>query len=482
MGPSDRFLSGRATVRSVDDGMTRRLVPVIALFCIFAGASKLSATGIDSNSVVFIILMENHNWSSIIGNGQAPYINNTLLPMASYCGQYYNPPGIHPSLPNYLWLEAGTNFGILNDNPPSSNHQSTTNHFVTFLRNTGISWKTYQENITGATCPTTDSYPYAVKHNPFAYFDDIVNNYCISAMRPFTELATDLVNGTLAHYNFITPNLIDDMHDGTIVQGDTWLSQNVPNILNSAAYQNNGLLIITWDEAANGDGPIGMIVLSPLAKGGGYHNSLGYTHSSTLRTFQKIFGVTPFLGGAATALDLSDLFVPGAIPNGDPQVVSRKVHGSAGTFDIDLSLGDECRSGGETGDYQLVFTFPRSVTFNSASVTAGTGTVSGTSGDGTAYITVNLTGVTTAQTITITLSGVNDGTGTGGNISVQMGVLVGDVNGNAVVNSSDVSLTKAQAGQPVTGSNFREDVNANGTISATDVALVESEVGTALPP
>ena len=486
--PSDRFFSGRATVRRVDEGMKKRVVPVIALFCIFAGASKLSATGIDSNSVVFIILMENHNWSSIIGNGQAPYINNTLLPMASYCGQYYNPPGIHPSLPNYLWLEAGTNFGILNDNPPSSNHQSTTNHFVTFLRNTGISWKTYQENITGTTCPTTDSYPYYVKHNPFAYFDDIVNNYCISAMRPFTELASDLTNQTVSHYNFITPNICNDMHDSCpplnnpVRQGDTWLSQNVPMILQSAAYQNNGLLIVTWDEAAGGDGPIGMIVLSPLAKGGGYHNSLGYTHSSTLRTFQKIFGVTPFLGGAATALDLSDLFEPGAIPNGDPQVVSRKVHGSAGTFDIDLALGDECRSGGATDDYQLVFAFPRSVTFNSASVTAGTGTVSGTSGNGTANITVNLTGVTNAQTITLTLSGVNDGTGTGGDISVQMGVLVGDVNGNAVVNASDVSLTKSQVGVPVSSSNFREDVNANGTISATDVALVKAKVGAALPP
>jgi hypothetical protein len=63
-----------------------------------------------------------------------------------------------------------------------------------------------------------------------------------------------------------------------------------------------------------------------------------------------------------------------------------------------------------------------------------------------------------------------------------MGVLVGDVNSNATVNASDVSLTKAQAGQPVTASNFREDVNANGTISSTDVALVKSDVGTALPP
>jgi uncharacterized MnhB-related membrane protein len=69
-----------------------------------------------------------------------------------------------------------------------------------------------------------------------------------------------------------------------------------------------------------------------------------------------------------------------------------------------------------------------------------------------------------------------------GNVPVSMGVLVGDVNGNALVNASDVSLTKSQVGQPVSSSNFREDVNANGTISATDVALVKSDVGTALPP
>ena len=300
--------------------MKARLTTAIALFCILAAASKLPASGIDSSSTVFIILMENHNWSSIKGNANAPYINNTLLPMASYTDQYYNPPGIHPSEPNYLWLEAGTNFGITNDNPPSSNHQSTTNHFVTRLKNAGISWKTYQENITGATCPTTDSYPYAVKHDPFAFFDDVVSSECTTVMRPYTELATDLANQTVAHYNFITPNLINDMHDGTIAQGDTWLSQNVPVILQSVTYQNNGLLLITWDEgASSSDGPIGMIVLSPLARGGGYHNTLHYTHSSTLRTLQKIFGVAPFLGGADAALDLSDLFVPNAIPGGDSQ-------------------------------------------------------------------------------------------------------------------------------------------------------------------
>src|SRR5438045_5041678 len=123
-----------------------------------------------------LVMMENHNWSDIKGSPSAPYINTTLLPMASHAEQYYNPPGIHPSEPNYLWLEAGTNFGIANDNPPSSNHQSTTSHLVTLLTTAGISWKTYQENITGTTCPLTDSYPYAVKHNPFVYFDDVTTN------------------------------------------------------------------------------------------------------------------------------------------------------------------------------------------------------------------------------------------------------------------------------------------------------------------
>lgn len=275
---------------------------------------------------VFIILMENHNWTgakageNIKGNKYAPYINNTLLPMGSHAEQYYNPPGNHPSLPNYLWLEAGTNFGILNDNPPSANSQTTTMHLVTLLNNAGISWKAYEENISGTVCPLTDSGLYAVRHDPFVYFDDVTENqnpasaYCIAHVRPYTQLAGDLANDNVAQYNFITPNVCDDMHDkckplnSEIEQGDTWLSQNVPMILNSSAYQNGGALFITWDEAEVGDGPIGMIVLSPFAKGNGYQNTIHYTHGSALRTFEEIFGVTPLLNDAANETDLSDLF------------------------------------------------------------------------------------------------------------------------------------------------------------------------------
>jgi len=306
--------------------------------CGFANANA----GLDPSSHVFVILLENHNWSSIKGSVDAPYINNTLLPMASYCDQYYTPPGLHPSEPNYLWLEAGTNFGITNDDPPSSNLQSSPAHLVTQLTNAGISWKTYQESIDGVSCPTTDNYPYAVRHNPFVFFNDVVNSVttpCVSVVRPLGELATDLANNNVAQYNFITPNVCSDMHDSCIPtsnpvkQGDDWLATNLPVILNSTAYQNNGLIIITFDEGENGaDGPIGCIVVSPLGKGSGYHNGIRYTHSATLRTLQKIFGVTPFLGGAASGTDLGDLFVANALPNADepPTVTTTSASNVAG--------------------------------------------------------------------------------------------------------------------------------------------------------
>ena len=316
-------------------------------FWVFVATGFSLSAALDPTSHVFVIVMENHVWSDIKGSPDAPYINNTLLPMASYCDQYYNPPGLHPSEPNYLWLEAGTNFNVTNDNLPAQNLQISPAHFVTQLKNAGISWKTYQEDIDGTSCPMTDSVSgsglfYVAHHNPFVYFDDVANSNappCVAVVRPFSELTTDLGSDNVARYNFITPSTCHDMHDSCaptsnpVRQGDDWLAANLPVILNSAAYQNNGLIIITWDEGESGmDGPLGCIVLSPLAKAAGYHSGIRYTHSATLRTLQKIFGVGPFLGGAATGTDLADLFQAGAIPNVDqpPTVVTTSASNVSG--------------------------------------------------------------------------------------------------------------------------------------------------------
>jgi hypothetical protein len=292
-----------------------------------------SETGAPAGNIqtVFVILMENHSWSTITKSTSSTYIKS-LMAKGAYATNYKTPTGNHPSEPNYIWLEAGGNLGITNDNPPSANHQATTDHLVSQLEAKGISWKTYQEGITGTTCPLTASGLYDPKHCPMLFFDNITDNrtatskHCTDHVRPYTELATDLTAGTVARYNFITPNLCNDMHGETIgtncpslttdmiKKGDTWLSTEVPKILASNAFKNGGALFITWDEgdesanplAAASDGPMGMIVLSSFAKVG-YASSLAYTHSSTLRTFETIFGV-PFLRGAATSNDLSDMF------------------------------------------------------------------------------------------------------------------------------------------------------------------------------
>src|SRR5205814_8970305 len=98
-----------------------------------------TCTGACPIHAVFLILMENYAWSSIHNSPSAPYINHTLLPLASHAEQYYTPPNLRPSLPNYLSLEAGTNLGILDDNYPSSDHHSATSHPVTLLQAAGVS-------------------------------------------------------------------------------------------------------------------------------------------------------------------------------------------------------------------------------------------------------------------------------------------------------------------------------------------------------
>lgn len=267
---------------------------------------------------VFLLVLENQNWSNILNSPQAPYINSSLLPMSSYTGNDQAIPNLHPSEPNYLWLEAGTSFGITDDNFPATNHFATTQHLVSLIRHAGLSWKAYIEDIDGTSCPFQPVNLYTPDHNGTVFFDDVTGNlnsndpYCIQHERPFSELANDLANGTTANYNILVGNLCDNMHDCGISGGDTWLSKIIPPILNSSVYQSGGVLVITWDEndedGNDPNSPIGLIVLSPFAKGGGYTNSVLYSHNSTLRTIQEILGVYPLLGGAAQSNDLRDLF------------------------------------------------------------------------------------------------------------------------------------------------------------------------------
>jgi hypothetical protein len=162
---------------------------------------------------------------------------------------------------------------------------------------------------------------------------------------------------------------------------------------------------------------------------------------------------------------------------------SRKVHGAA-TFDLNLPLsgepGVECRSG--AAGHTLVVTFTNNITSGNASVTGGGGTVSGTPSFSGKTMTVSLTNVTEAQKITTTLSNLRDAFSQAlPNINVSMNVLLGDTNGNKVVNATDITQTKMQSGLPLSAANFRSDVTVSGTINSSDVTLVKSQSGAGVP-
>jgi hypothetical protein len=167
--------------------------------------------------------------------------------------------------------------------------------------------------------------------------------------------------------------------------------------------------------------------------------------------------------------------------------VSRKTHGTAGDFDVDLPFvgtpGIECRTGGASRNHKVVVTFPVPVTVGSATVTPGAGgtaSVSGAPVVNGSGVTVNLTNVSNAQTLVIHLLSVSDGTRTA-NVDIPMSVLLGDTNASKAVNSTDVSQTKLQSGTAATNTNFRNDVTINGLINSSDVSTVKLQSGTGIP-
>lgn len=277
---------------------------------------------------VFVIVEENHDWQSIYNNPDAPFINNTLLTQGSYAGNYHNVPisqgELHPSELNYISLEAGTTtfpdttFST-DDNPSTDNSTKSVDHLVSILGKKGYTWKSYQEDITGNDCPIDTVDNYAPRHNPFIYFQDVsgnppdsTNTYCRDHIRPLSELQTDLASGNIPNYVFITPNLQNDMHNGSIADADTWLSHIIPLITSSSTFRKDGALFITWDEGSEENGgnhPIGMIIESPFSKKD-YTNTQEYSHASLLKTIEEIFHIAPLLGATndSQTKDLFDFF------------------------------------------------------------------------------------------------------------------------------------------------------------------------------
>jgi phospholipase C len=267
---------------------------------------------------VFTIVMENKSHDDIFNKRAAPYINQLVKHNAVALG--YHDAFVHPSEPNYIWMVAGQNFGVLDDRDPSAHHLDSTSHLADQIEAAGLTWKSYQEGM-GEPCGLVSHGRYAAKHDPFVYFNDVngwdgnefaPSKRCTEHVVDYSQLDADLAAGKLPNYVFITPNLDHDMHDGSIEQGDAWLANEVPKILASAAFRNGGILFLLWDEGsgtiiAHDDPPF--IAISPNAKPG-FASKVDYSTTSYVLTVQKILGVSPLpcAEARASVASMDDLF------------------------------------------------------------------------------------------------------------------------------------------------------------------------------
>jgi phospholipase C len=252
--------------------------------------------------------MENHSYGDIIGNrSQAPYINT----LASECGLATNYHSIsHPSLPNYLAATSGLSRGqlpVLSRLDCSVSVVCDTSAASIFGQ--GETWKAYQESMP-SDCDGSNSGEYAVRHNPPPYYEKLSG--CASRDVPYARLAADLVGHALPAFSFVTPNLIDDMHDGTIADGDTWLARNLPAILGSPEYRSGTTVVfITWDEGSGGypaencvtnttdaSCRVATIAVSPSTPAG-TTSATSFNHYALLGTTEQLLGL-PRLGQASS--------------------------------------------------------------------------------------------------------------------------------------------------------------------------------------
>ena len=309
-------MRGGGPTRGPVAGARRRIAAVATaglLAVLLVGASQTAAPAAAATPVVpafshiYVVVMENHEYGTIEGNRKAPFIN-ALIGRYGLATNYR--AVAHPSEPNYLALFAGSTLGVTDDGV----HDLGARNLADQIEAGGRTWHVYAQDDPGR-CSTAAAVPggvdlvgapgwYARKHDPAISFTDISGSP--SRCARITHLAG--FSPTAADYELIVPNMVNDMHDGTVAQGDAFLRAFVPRITGSAAFANS-LLVITWDEGSSnvgGGGRVATIVVSPRVPAG-FRSATSHTHYSLVRTIEDAWGLG-CLAQTCTANDLGEFF------------------------------------------------------------------------------------------------------------------------------------------------------------------------------
>jgi len=270
------------------------------------GPTTTTSASVPATGHVFLVVEENQSYSDVIGNAAMPYINS-LAAKYSLATQYF--ADIHPSIGNYFMLTTGQI--ITNDDTLATNVD--VDNLAHELTAAGKSWRSYAESLPQRGYAGGDTGLYVKRHNPFAYFTDVATDPSQAAnLVPFSQFAADLANNTLPNFSFIVPNVNDDSHNGSQAASDDWLRNNIAPLLASPVFQQDGLLIIVYDESEildveHGGGHIAAILVGPKVKQG-FQSTTVYQHESTLRLILQALGVNSFPGNSASAPSMPEFF------------------------------------------------------------------------------------------------------------------------------------------------------------------------------
>ncbi len=263
------------------------------IFLALLAQSALAADALPSPDHIVIVVEENKSFSQIIGNKDAPYINALTQRGVLFTNSY----GItHPSQPNYLALFSGTTRGIGSNACPLDLRGE---NLGSALIAKSLSFVSYSESMpeTGYTGCIYGAY--MRKHNPAANWKELA-----AFNQPFSAFPQDFTR--LPTVALVMPDQLNDMHDGSIAQGDAWLEKNLERYA-QWALTHNSLLVVTWDEDDGSEGNrIATILMGAMVKPGKSIQRIN--HYTLLRMLSEMYGLA-YLGDSAEQKSISDVWL-----------------------------------------------------------------------------------------------------------------------------------------------------------------------------